>query len=96
MFDFHREKHYVSSEMCENNNKTNKTNEKNIRLVLKLHYIIGDSSCPDYKMNLISYLTKLFSFDITRTAMSFSKNPSNIFEKIVGNLCDVGRRINNY
>jgi hypothetical protein len=73
LFDFHREKHYVSSE--------NHNIENDIRLILKLHYVIRDSSRSEIANNIFCYLTKLFSFDIARTVMNYSQNPQSIYEK---------------
>ena len=41
-------------------------------------------NCSESYIKLLSFLNKFFSFDITRTAMNYSKNPQNVFQKIIG------------
>jgi hypothetical protein len=90
LWDFHREKHYVSREN-ENNNI-----ENHIRLILKLHYVIRDDCRSEVENNIFCYLTKLFSFDIARTAMNYSQNPQSIYEKIIGKCCNIVSLCNYY
>ena len=53
------------------------------RIILKLHYMVCPN-CSESYIKLLSFLNKFFSFDITRTAMNYSKNPQNVFQKIIG------------
>ena len=88
LLDFNREYHYVDGEY-DDNMKT----EDN-RIMLKLHYLV----CPDCSetyIKTLAFFNKLFSFDITRTAMDYSKNPQTPFQVFVGFLCNLFRRLNN-
>jgi hypothetical protein len=88
LLDFNREYHYVDG-----------TYDKNIkidedRIILKLHYLVCPN-CSEWYINMLSATNKLISFDITRTAMDYSKNPKTITQKIIGFFCNLFRRLNN-
>jgi hypothetical protein len=88
LLDFNREYHYVDG-----------TYDKNIkieedRIILKLHYLVCPN-CSELYINMLSAINKLISFDITRTAMNYSKNPKTITQKIIGFFCNLFRILNN-
>lgn len=88
LLDFNREYHYVDGSYDNNINK------EDDRIILKLHYMVCPN-CSDTYMKLLIFLNKFVSFDITRTAMDYSKNPTTVFQKIIGFLCNFFRKLNN-
>lgn len=88
LIDFNREYHYVEGSYDENM----KTEDN--RIILKLHYLVCPN-CSETYINSLIFINKFISFDITRTAMDYSKNPQTIFQKIIGFFCNLFRRLNN-
>ena len=88
LLDFNREYHYVDGEYDEN------MKNEDDRIILKLHYMVCPNCSETYMKSLI-FFNKLISFDITRTAMDYSKNPKTIFQKIIGFFCNMFRKLNN-
>jgi hypothetical protein len=103
LLDFNREYHYVDESFSNTNSNTfnantnsfnSNSNINNDRIILKLHYMICPN-CTEAYANTVIFFNKLFSFDITRTAMNYSKNPKNIFQSIIGYFCNLFRKLNN-
>ena len=88
LLDFNREYHYVDGSY----DKNIKIEED--RIILKLHYLVCPN-CSELYINTLAAINKLISYDITRTAMNYSKNPKTIPQKIIGFFCNFFRRLNN-
>lgn len=88
LLDFNKEYHYVDGTY----DKNKKIEED--RIILKLHYLVCPN-CSEFYINTLSSINKLISFDITRTAMDYSKNPKTIPQKMIGFFCNQFRILNN-
>lgn len=88
LLDFNREYHYVDGKYDKN------IKVEDDRIILKLHYLVCPH-CSESYINMLSSTNKLFSFDITRTAMDYSKNPKTVSHKIIGFFCNFFRVLNN-
>lgn len=88
LLDFNKEYHYVDGTYDQN-----KKIEED-RIILKLHYLVCPN-CSELYINMLSSINKFISFDITRTAMDYSKNPKTIPQKIIGFFCNQFRVLNN-
>jgi hypothetical protein len=87
LFDFNKELHWVDGKYDENNPPSN------TRLVLKLNYIVCPE-CTNIYEKMIIFVNKLIYY-VVKASMEYSKSPRNIFQRIVGIMCNLFRSINN-
>ena len=84
ILDFNDELHYVKGRYNPNDPP---------RIMLKLQYFICPKCSTLYSMFLRT--VNNFVFQTVKTCMNYSKNPSNIPQWVIGELCNVIRELNN-
>jgi hypothetical protein len=87
ILDFNREYHYVQGKFNEN------TNINDTRILFKFNYLICPKCTKAYK-NLLKFINNNVFF-IVKKSMEYSKSPKTPFQKFIGYLCNLFRRVNN-
>ncbi|MCG8586737.1 MAG: hypothetical protein MI757_18700, partial [Pirellulales bacterium] len=85
LLDFHRELHWVNGSYEPENPP---------RVLLKCNYYVDHSGFAPYRWLGISMNVAVFY--VVKKAMEYSKSPKTVFQKIIGYMCNVFRRLNNF